>query len=207
MFRRLRHRDVKKGRKYPIKRDERGRSARSRAFMAFDRGQTSAEVAALVGITRRTVYRYRADWKKLPRTHEQGYRFAKWALSKESGLRGEVIAMIADARNMSEKKVVELLEKPNGLKQLIMGKWPKPGEDKIRSLEEARLGYALWFVHFVENTEMSDERILSWVQGWRETLRRMKRITKHRLRSASGGNRSEREDKSSREGDSDEHSS
>jgi hypothetical protein len=204
MFRRLHHRNVTKGRKYPIKRDERGRSARSRAFRAFDAGMMSAEIAALVGITRRTVYRYRADWKKLPRNHQMDYRFAKWALSKESGLSEEAVSMIADALGVSEKRVVRRLEKPWGLKQLLMGQWPNPVEDRAHTLEEARLGYALWFLYFLEHTEMSDEDIVSWMRGWREVLQRMKRVTESRLRSAPGGNQPEREDRSSRKGESNE---
>jgi len=192
MLRRLRHRDVKKGRVYPIKRDERGRSARSRAFRAFDRGKMSAEVAALVDISRRTAYRYRAAWKKLPSNHELGYRYAKWALSKESGLRGDVVSMIADARGMSQEEVVRLLEKPNGLKQLIMGKWPNPKEDRVRSQQEARMSLALTFVHFLEHTEMPDDEVMSWVREGREALQRAKEGGSRPLRSAPGGQEPER---------------
>jgi hypothetical protein len=51
--------------RYSIKRDEYGRSARQRAFNAFDDGKWPAEVAKLVGISQRTARRYFADWKKI----------------------------------------------------------------------------------------------------------------------------------------------
>ena len=43
-----------KERKYPIKRDEYGQSARSRAFAAFDAGKRPAEIYEQIGISKRT---------------------------------------------------------------------------------------------------------------------------------------------------------
>jgi len=56
-----------KGRKYPIKKDEYGRSARKRAFAAFNSGARPADVASEVGISLQTACRYFSDWKKLPK--------------------------------------------------------------------------------------------------------------------------------------------
>jgi len=68
-----------KKRKHPIKRDDRGRSARQRAFKAFKGGSTPAQVATMVPISVRTARRYYADWKKLPQNLEMRYRILKAA--------------------------------------------------------------------------------------------------------------------------------
>lgn len=67
----------RKGRKYPIKRDSYGRSARQRAFAAFENGKTPAEVAVMVPISVRTARRYFADWQKLPHNLELHYRMIR----------------------------------------------------------------------------------------------------------------------------------
>ncbi len=56
----------RKHRKYSIKRDQYGRSARQRCFDLFDEGVTLAEISKTVGITVRTVYKYHQQWKRQP---------------------------------------------------------------------------------------------------------------------------------------------
>ena len=56
----------KKSRKYPIKKDETGKTARRRAFEAFDKGMRPAQVSRLVDISFRTACRYFTHWKRLP---------------------------------------------------------------------------------------------------------------------------------------------
>ena len=64
MIKKFRPSLLRKRRKYPIKRNEFGESARRRAFDCFDRGLRPAQVANEVGISPRTACRYFADWKR-----------------------------------------------------------------------------------------------------------------------------------------------
>ena len=102
----------KKSRKYPIKRDEYGTSARQRAFEAFDQGKRPAEVALMVGISLRTACRYFSDWKKLPKNSELLYRIAKAGLKNELGFPEHVITTLAAKLGLSEEEVRVLLQKP-----------------------------------------------------------------------------------------------
>jgi transposase len=56
----------RKRRKYPIKLDEKGKSARSRCFEMFGDNTPSNEIAKIVGVKIETVRRYHQQWKKNP---------------------------------------------------------------------------------------------------------------------------------------------
>lgn len=60
---------------------------------------------------------------------------------------------------MSEEDVTERLQKPWGLKQLIMGKWPNYARTRRQSREEARLKVALWLVNHIERGGRSSDVI------------------------------------------------
>ena len=111
-------------RKHPIKRDDLGRSARQRAFKAFKGGSTPAQVATMVPISVRTARRYYADWKKLPQNVEIRYRSLRVARKHHSGFSQELAGLLGAKLGMPEAEVAERLERPWGLKQLLMGKWP-----------------------------------------------------------------------------------
>jgi len=149
----------KKSRKYPIKRDEYGRSARHGAFDAFDEGKRPSEVARMVGISPRTAYRYFADWKKLPKNLGLSYRIAKTALKNHPEFSERTIRSAASYLDMSEAEVIERLERPWGLKQLMMGKWPNERREEMKSEREARLESALELVVFAEHSGVTTEEI------------------------------------------------
>jgi AraC-like DNA-binding protein len=96
----FRYKLSKKRRKYPIKRDESGKSARCRAFDAFDRGLRPAQVIREVGISLRTACRYFADWKKHRPRLEPRYRFAKRLLKNHPEFSEGTITMIGEALGM-----------------------------------------------------------------------------------------------------------
>ena len=56
----------KKGRRYPIKRDEWGESARTRCFEMFEDKVPLPEISRIVGVPLKTVYTYHSQWKKNP---------------------------------------------------------------------------------------------------------------------------------------------
>jgi len=122
MFNRLRIKLGKKPRKYPIKRDEYGRSARRRAFDDFDDGKQPDEIALMVGISLRTAYRYFADWKRQPKNLQMRYRIAKAVLKNDREFREETIKSLVSNLGMSEEEVAMRLQRPWGLKQLLQGK-------------------------------------------------------------------------------------
>lgn len=55
---------------------------------------------------------------------------------------------------------MERLEKPWGLKQLLMGKWPDHRQEREQSEAELRLRAALRFIDFMETGGVPPEKIL-----------------------------------------------
>jgi len=150
----------KRSRKYPIKRDEQGRSARQRAFEAFDYGKRPGEVVRIVGISPRTAYRYFADWKKLPQNLELCYRTMKTVRKNNWEFSKETVESLSAYLEMLEEEVKERLEKPWGLKQLLMGKWPNHRQERERSEAELRLRAALCVINLMESGGVPPEKIL-----------------------------------------------
>ena len=114
-----------KGRKYPIRYDEFRRSARKRAFQAYDGGLNPSQVAHMVGISIRTARRYRHDWKRQPQNLELRCRLLKAAFKSNPGLRQEITKLLAAKLGISEEQALARLQKPWALKQLVSGQWRK----------------------------------------------------------------------------------
>ena len=149
-----------KRRKYPIIRDDRGRSARQRAFEAFKGGKKPVEVATMVPISVRTARRYYADWKKLPQNLEMRYRILKAAYRRTSEFSPETIEALSSHLGMTEGEVIERLERPWGLKQLLMGEWPDRRQERERTEAETRLRAALTLINLMESAGVAPEQIL-----------------------------------------------
>lgn len=147
-----------KSRKYPIKRDDYGKSARRRAFDAFDDGKRPAEVGLMVGISLRTACRYFADWKRQPKNLQIRYRIAKAVLKNDPEFPTEIVKSLATGLGMSEEEVIMRLQRPWGLKQLLVGNWPNYLREERRSQAESRLDAALNIVRFVEHYGMTAEK-------------------------------------------------
>ena len=86
----------KKSRKYPIQRDQFGRSGRRRAFDAFDKEKRPAQVAREEGLKSKTAYRYYQDWKKLPRNFELEYKAFKTLKRRGIALSEKTIELLIE---------------------------------------------------------------------------------------------------------------
>ena len=151
-----------KGRKYPIKRDIFGRTARQWVFHYFDEGMGPAEAAPKAGVSTRTARRYRADWKKTPRGLQSRYEVVKRLMMTDLNFSQETIELIADNLGMSQEEVIERLQRPWGLKQLLMGRWPNYRRQEEQRKTEVRLEAALKLVLLFEQSEMTPEKIGAW---------------------------------------------
>jgi len=154
----------KKSRIYPIKKDERGWSARRRAFDAFNSGKRPADVTQQVDVSLKTACRYFADWKKLPKNLGIRYEAARRIVKQETELSEEVISLLSEHLGMARYDVIERLEKPWGIKQLILGKWTDYRQQQVYNRQEARLSAALYLVRFVESSGMSSEDLKEYIE-------------------------------------------
>jgi len=147
LFRVIRREDR---RKYPIKRDEYGRSARQQAFEGFDKGKRPAEVIQVIDITLKTACRYFADWKKQPKDLNFDYKRLRYRVRNESEFSDLVVDKLVEHLGMPREEVIERLSKPWAIKQFISGKWPNPKKERVQSAQESRLHAALDIVGLLE---------------------------------------------------------
>jgi AraC-like DNA-binding protein len=153
------YRLLKRRRKHPIKRDEFGQSARRRAFKLFDRDLRPALVSRQVGISLPTACRYFADWKKQSPKLEARYYLFKDILKNHPDLSEDMIRTMANELGMSEEEVVERLQRPWGLRQLLKGEWPNYARERRISRAEARLQAALELIHMLDIWGIPPEKL------------------------------------------------
>lgn len=154
-----------KRRKYPIKCDEYGRSARQRAFLAFDNGKSPSDINQSIDISIRTAHRYYADWKKLPRNLNSRYRSFKWLMKNSTEFSNKTIDMMADYLGMTKNEVIMKLQEPWALKQFLKGDLPNRKLLKQQTHQERRLGAALRMVRFMEEFGIRPEEMAERFQS------------------------------------------
>jgi len=115
----------KKRRKYPIKRDEKGKSARSRCFEMFEEQISLREIAERMGVQINTVEKYYQQWKKNPKL-EQQLAYFKELLKKTAPDRERTIELIAKICRIPKEQVETILHQPHGLRRILTGKFYFP---------------------------------------------------------------------------------
>ena len=149
-------------RRYLIQRDEHGRTARRRCFEHFDKGLRPSQVAKLETMKFQTVCRYFADWKKMPKNLEDKYRLLKTLRKNNTGFSDNTIEALAEYLKLPEDEIILRLQKPWGLKQILMHKWPYPKQDDgVISEAEVRLKAAITLINIVESSELTPKEILN----------------------------------------------
>jgi hypothetical protein len=124
-------------RKYPIKRDESGQSARKRAFAAFDESKKPEEVYCNIRISLRTARRYYADWKKLPENFTKNYELQRKLKRRGSPFYDDkTIMMAATELCISEEEVAYYLQQSWGLHKIIRGEFIAD-QDRKNQLDDA----------------------------------------------------------------------
>ena len=110
-------------------------------------------------ISLKTACRYFADWKKQPKGLELRYHMAKTVVKINPEFSERTIKVLAASLGMSEEEVIMRLQKPWGLKQLLMGKWPNYGRERVQSEQESRLCAALNLINYIEFCGMPPKEI------------------------------------------------
>ena len=85
----------KKSRKYPVQRDQEGKSLRARCIERFNQNRRPAEVAKELNMPTATAQRYFRDWKILSPSLERLYAFVKGLLKKNNPEREKNIDLFA----------------------------------------------------------------------------------------------------------------
>jgi len=139
-----------KSRKYPIKYDEYGLSARQQAFSLFRQGYRPAQIdkQEMVPVSLKTLFRYFEDWKR--GKHLISYPILRKLMREDPEITKEVITLLSGNLEMSIEEVVLRMQRPWGLLQLMKGEWPNYKLKRTQRAIENRLEAALRLVLFVE---------------------------------------------------------
>jgi len=139
-------------RRYPIKRDEYGRSARKRAFEAFNEGKRPLEIYGDLGVSLLTTRRYYADWKKLPKGFAVHYAFMKKAFGKPD-VRRRFLDQIADLLRLPLPTLEGYFAQPWGIHKAVRGELAKDPKSR-----KAFRIYYRWtvLIHLKEQLEERD---------------------------------------------------
>ena len=139
-----------KSRKYPIIRDEYGRSARQQAFDYFAEGYRPAQIfkQELIPVPIETLFRYYEDWKK--QKHRVPYSTLRKYMRKNPEFSEKYIKMLADYFEVSTQDIVLRIQKPWGITSLSKGELPDNRLYRIQSEVEERLEAALRLIYLGE---------------------------------------------------------
>jgi hypothetical protein len=134
----------KKKRKYPIKRDERGRSLRQQCMELFNEGKRPVEVAEELKMEESTAQRYFRQWKQLGPNFETTYNYTKRLLTPGSPYRDQNLKDMASVCKVPVEELEAALSRPHGLRRLMTGKTTFPGHEDARKRLQRILGVAIF---------------------------------------------------------------
>lgn len=141
---------VWKWRKYPIKRDEKGRSLRQQAFELFDKGHRPAEICKqrLVTASLTTLLRYYEDWKKTG--GHASSRILQRVRKNNPDFTEQMIKTLSMLLEMPIEEVIKRMQRPWGLQQALRGQWPDYSLRREQRDVEARLMGGLRFIRMAK---------------------------------------------------------
>ena len=146
-------------RKYPIRKDEQGKSARRRCFEFFDDGVKPTEAARKIGISPKTAFHYHYQWKKLPEHLEDKYLVLKNYLKERPEVRGKIVKLLSMELGEPEYVISRRLESPWGIKQLASGKWGAIIKRKKEMENDYRYRVAMTMIDMATTQGVSIEEI------------------------------------------------
>ena len=145
-------------RRYPLKKDENGRSARQRAFDLFSEGYRPARVCNMLPISLRTACRYFEDYKKSH--HRVSYSAIRKWMKGHPEFSEAVLDMLATSLEMPRDEVIARIQKPWGLLRAMKGEWPDYRLEKQRTGLEERLLAALEVIQFADRFGHKEPRLV-----------------------------------------------
>lgn len=139
-----------KGRKYPIKYDELGRSARQQAFALFRKEYRPSQIfkEKLIPVPMKTLTRYFEDYKKGAGLISRS-DFKKF-LKNNPEYSEHLIEWFAEYLGVSTNDIILRMQKPWGIINFLKGELFDNRRFRLQSELEDRLGAALRLINFGE---------------------------------------------------------
>ncbi|MGD0806748.1 MAG: hypothetical protein ABSA10_04670, partial [Anaerolineales bacterium] len=132
----------KKRRKFPVKLDSGGRSARSWCFELFAEKAPNQEIAKIVDLPIDTVRRYHLQWNDDPK-FERKYIYAKSLFHKTNPDRKNNLEMFTSAWGYSKERLESILSQSHGLRRLMARKILSPAHAEADHKRHLALELAL----------------------------------------------------------------
>ena len=154
-----------KWRKYPIKRDEQGRSLRQRAFDLFDKKLRPSAIYRqhLLTIKQKTLLRYYEDWKRKKGDHVSD-RMIKKVMKNNPDFTEQLLRTLSQELEMPFEEVIKRMQRPWGVKQALRGQLPDYRLKREQSEIEARLNGGLGFMQMGELFQKSSKELAELLQ-------------------------------------------
>jgi hypothetical protein len=154
-------------REFPVQCDEYGLSLRQQAFKFFGEGLSPSQVyrEKLPQAKPRTILRYYEDWKKI--RHGMSYKQFREIMKANPDFNLRMIDRLADALGIAPREVLERMQRPWGLLQMLRGKKKDPRLKEAPSLIERRLEAMVSLLALAEFF-MHDPR--SFADAWAKLL-------------------------------------
>jgi hypothetical protein len=148
-----------KWRKYPVRRDDRGRSLRQQAFELFDRKLRPSQIykRQLLPAKLETLLRYYEDWKK--KGGHVSYRITKQVMKENPDFSQQMIVALSEQLGMPVEEIIKRLQRPWGLKQALRGQLPDYRLQREQTDAEARLQGGLRFMRMAGLFHNSPEEL------------------------------------------------
>jgi len=140
----------RRGRKYPIIRDEYGRSARQQAFDLYYEDYRPSQIfkEKLIPVPMNTLTRYYEDWKKQSRIASRST--LKKYMKNNPEFSEDLVKRLADYYQISAEEIIFIMQKPWGITRLLKGELPDNRHYQIQTEVEDRLDAALRLLYLGE---------------------------------------------------------
>jgi hypothetical protein len=157
----------RKSRKYPVKRDEQGRSARSRCFKMFFDNVPLDDIVGMVDVTPDTVRRYYLQWRQEP-VHREGYAYARHLFARANPHRDSNLEPFARAWGITKEQLEITLSQPHGLRRLVTGKIYAPAHQAADYRRHVALKVAVLIADHLTKKGGTFEDVCFSFQRWME---------------------------------------
>ncbi len=139
-----------KSRKYPMKYDEYGCSARQQAFTLFTEEYRPAQIfkEGLVPVSMKTLLRYFEDWKK--KKHRPSLSTLKKMIKHNPEFTEKYVQTLANHCRVPQEQIIIRMQKPWGILNLSKGLLPDDTLHLMQSEAEDRLEAALRLIYLGE---------------------------------------------------------
>jgi hypothetical protein len=155
----------KRHRKYPIKRDEYGKTVRQWCFQMFEDEVPLQEIIESADVPRETVYKYQQQWLKNPHLETQ-ISYMKDLLDKKNPQREETVELFAILMGVDKETIEAKLLESHGLQRILTGKIVFPASKEAYFKRSMSLSLGMLFADYLIKDDIKFEDFIYALDKW-----------------------------------------